>query len=162
MKNINEKGFMLVETLIVTTFVAGILIFLYIQFTNLNKSYEDSYTYNTSEGLYALEDIKRYINTDLNVLEYIEENINELQYIDITDCSLFGNKEYCLKLIELENIDEIFITTNKFIQENIKGYDEDFNKFISMIISEGSEKYRLVASFKNSMFATLRFGDSDE
>ena len=46
--------------------------------------------------------------------------------------------------------------------ESITGYNEDFNAFINKIIGEGSEKYRLVASFKNSMFATLRLGDNNE
>lgn len=162
MKKRNNKGFMLAETLIVTTFVAGILIFLFIQFTNLGKSYDDSYIYNTPEGLYALEDMKEYINTDSDLLLYIEENIGTKKYIDLTDCSLFKNKEYCTNLIKIENIDKIFITTNDFDKESITGYNEDFNTFINKIIGEGSEKYRLVASFKNSMFATLRLGDNNE
>ncbi|MBQ2946827.1 MAG: hypothetical protein IJE04_03135 [Bacilli bacterium] len=162
MKKLNSSGFMLAETLIVTTFVAGILIFLFIQFTNLGKAYDDSYIYNTTEGLYALEDIKEYINTDLDLLLYIEENIETMKYIDLTDCSLFTNENYCVNLFNLENIDRIFITTNTFDNKNITGYNEDFNIFIGKIIGEGSEKYRLVASFKNSMFATLRLGDSDE
>lgn len=162
MKKLNNKGFMLAETLIVSTFVASVLIFLFIQFTNLGKSYDDSYIYNTPEGLYALEDIEEYINTDLDLLLYIEENIGTMKYIDLTDCSLFTNKEYCKNLFNLENIDRIFITTNNFNKENITGYNEDFNVFINKIISEGSEKYRLVASFKNGMFATMRVGGSDE
>ena len=162
MKKLNGSGFMLAETLIVTTFVAGILIFLFIQFTNLSKAYDDSYIYNTPEGLYALEDIKEYINADLDVQLYIEENIVTQKYIDLTDCNLFRNKEYCTNLFDLENIDRIFITTNTFDKESIIGYNEDFNTFISKIISEGNEKYRLVASFKSGMFATLRLGDSDE
>ena len=111
MKKLNNEGFMLAETSIVTTFVAGILIFLFIQFTNLGKAYDDSYIYNTPEGLYALEDIKEYINSDLDLLLYIEENIEIKKYIDLTDCSLFKNKEYCTNLIRIENIDKIFITT---------------------------------------------------
>jgi len=162
MKNINNKGFMLVETLIVTTFVAGVLIFLFIQFNNLSKAYDDSYVYNTPEGLYALEDIKKYVDTDIDLLTYINENIESLKYIDITDCNLFNNKNYCLKLFELENIDKIFITTNNFEKESITRYKEDFIIFINKINEEGEEKYRLVASFKNSTFATLRLGDSYE
>lgn len=162
MKKLNNQGFMLAETLIVTTFVAGILIFLFIQFTNLGKAYDDSYIYNTSEGLYALEDVKEYINIDIDLLSYIKENIGAEKYIDLTDCSLFKNKNYCTNLFNLENIDRIFITTNSFDRESITEYKEDFNIFISKILSEGSEKYRLVASFKNGMFATLRLGDSNE
>lgn len=162
MKKKNNKGFMLAETLIVTTFVAGVLIFLFIQFTNLSKSYDESYIYNTTEGMYALEDIKEYINTDSAVLLYVEENIETMNYIDITDCSLFTNKDYCLNLFKLENIDRIFITTNAVPKKNITEYNEDFLTFINKITEEGNQKYRLVASFKNSMFATLRLGDNNE
>lgn len=162
MKKLNNKGFMLAETLIVSTFVAGVLIFLFIQFTNLGKAYDDSYIYNTPEGLYALEDIKEYINTDLDVQLYIEQNIETMKYIDLTNCDLFTNKDYCTNLFRLENIDKIFITTNTFDKQIIKDYSEDFSAFINKIVSEGNEKYRLVASFKNSTFATLRLGDSDE
>lgn len=162
MKKLKSRGFMLAETLIVTTFVAGILIFLFIQFTNLGKAYDDSYIYNTPEGLYALEDIKAYINTDSDLLLYIEENIESEKYIDLTDCNLFNNENYCMNLFNLENIDKVFITTNTFNKEYLEGYNEDFNIFISQINGEGSEKYRLVASFENGMFATLRLGDSDE
>lgn len=162
MKKLNNKGFMLAETLIVSTFVACVLIFLFIQFTNLGKAYDDSYIYNTPEGLYALEDIKEYINTDLDVQLYIEQNIETMKYIDLTDCSLFINKDYCVNLFELENIDRIFVTTNDFDKQSITGYNEDFKIFINKIINEGNEKYRLVASFKSGIFATMRVGGSDE
>lgn len=162
MKKLNNNGFMLAETLIVSTFVAGVLIFLFIQFTNLGKAYDDSYIYNTPEGLYALEDVKEYIDADSDLLLYIEENIGTKKYIDLTDCSLFKNREYCVNLFELENIDKVFITTNSFDKLSITGYNEDFNLFINKIVKEDSEKYRLVASFKNGMFATLRLGDSYE
>ena len=48
----NEKGFVLLETLIVTTFVVSTLIFLYTQFSNIKTSYDASFRYNTVEGLY--------------------------------------------------------------------------------------------------------------
>lgn len=150
---------MLAETLVVTTFVAGVLIYLYIQFSNLNNSYEDSYIYNTVEGLYALDDIKTYIESDDQILEYINENIEDLKYIDITDCSLFTNYDYCEELLESENIKSIFITTNQVPYESIVQYNEKFTTFISKINKEGIEPYRIVASFNNSTYATLRFGE---
>lgn len=162
MKKKNNKGYMLAETLIVTVFVSSVLIFLFIQFTNLSKSYDESYIYNTTEGLYALEDIKTYINKDQTFISYLEENIDTLGYIDITDCNLFNNKEYCLNLIEIENIDKIFISTNLIPKDKVNGYNEDFNIFINKINREGEEPYRLVASFKNSTFATIRLGDNNE
>ena len=159
MKKINNRGFMLAETLIVTVFVAGVLIYLYIQFSNLNNSYEDSYVYNTVEGLYALDDVKTYIESDNQVLEYIDTNIEELKYVDITNCSLFTDIDYCESLLESENIKTIFITTNKVPDESIIQYNEEFTTFIKKINKEGNQSYRIVAEFNNYTYATLRFGE---
>ena len=153
----NCGGFMLAETLIVTTFVAGVLIFLFVQFSILNNSYDESYVYNTVEGLYATDDIIDYIKTDSKVLEYIKTNVDSNTYVDITDCSLFINMEYCKELFSLENIDKVFISTNE-ISYDINAYDDKFKKFISKINKEGNESYRVVAAFKNSTYATVRFG----
>lgn len=162
MKKKNNKGFMLAETLIVTVFVASVLIFLFIQFSNLSKSYDESYIYNTSEGLYALDDVKTYIESDTTFIEYLNTNIESRKYIDITDCNLFTNKDYCLKLLKLENIDKLFVTTNSVPKEDIKNVDDAFLTFINKINVEGDETYRIVASFNNSTYATLRVGDTNE
>ena len=119
MKKRDNKGFMLAETLIVTVFVAGVLIFLYIQFSNLSNSYDQSFQYNTVEGLYALEDVKKYIETDSSIKKYINSNIDSLGYIDITNCDKFTDENYCLKLFELENIDKIIITHNSINFEKL-------------------------------------------
>ena len=149
---------MLAETLIVTTFVASVLIFLFIQFTKLSSSFESSYDYNTVEGLYALYDVKEYIKEDYKFMDYLYINVDSNGYIDITDCNLFKDKNYCLKLLEVENIDKIFVTTNE-VPSSITGYDNNFTDFINKIKKEGQEPYRIVASFKNSTFATVRFGE---
>lgn len=147
------------ETLVVTAFVAGVLIFLYIQFTNLNESYEESYIYNPVEGLYALEDVKVYIEEDLEISQYINENIDTLKYIDITDCSLFAYESYCKELFKLENIKNIFITYNSVPVVDFNNYSLDFQKFIEKINKEGTQPYRIIAEFNDSTFATVRFGE---
>lgn len=159
MQKQDNKGFMLAETLIVTTFVAGVLIFLFIQFTNLSKSYEESYNYNTPEALYALEDIKEYIISDTTAYTDIENNITNYTIKDITDCSIFTNQDYCLKLFSLENISNLIISTNMIYDDNFSAYDEEFLKFITKISEEGNEKYRIIAKFNNNTYATIRFGD---
>lgn len=155
----NNKGFMLAETLLVTTFIAGVLIYLYIQFTNLNKNYDDSYNYNTVEDLYALYDVVEFINSDEYAISYIENNITEQKYIDISNCSLFTDSVLCKKLLSLENINEIFITTNTVPKANITDYTSGLMNFINKINPSGIETYRLVASFNNNTYATLRFGE---
>ncbi|MBE6139808.1 MAG: hypothetical protein E7174_04875 [Firmicutes bacterium] len=180
MKKNNNRGFMLVETLVVTTFVAGVLIFLFVQFSKLSKAYEESYIYNTVEGLYALEDVRDFIwltsvdttNSEGQVItyksiQYIQQKLETEDYIDITDCSLWGSSadtmyQRCKYLFSTINIDKIFITKNAIPKDNITGYNEGFKSFINKINEEGNEPYRIVASFNNSTYATLRFGDSNE
>jgi len=157
-KNAN-RGFVLAETLIVTTFVAGVLIFLFIQFTNLSKNYTDSYKYNTVEGLYALRNIKDYIESDSSAITSIEEKINKDNVLNVTNCSIFTEKNYCLKLLELESVKKIFITSNDFDKDYFNDYDEGFKKFINKINKEGTLKYRLLVEFNNSTYATIRFGE---
>ncbi len=161
MKNWYNKGFVLIETLIVTSFVAGVLIFSFIEFTSISKSYEESFKYNTVENLYALEDIKNYILSDPGALNAINSSINPDKIIDITNCSIFTSVDYCNKLYELSNINRIIISNNYFDIRNISVDDEYFKTFIDKIKGSGNQKYRLIASFKNYTYATLRFGDNE-
>ena len=150
---------MLAETLIVTLFVASVLLFMFIQFTNLNKSYNESYTYNSVEDLYSLKNIREYIKGDLNAISYINTNVTYQDFLDISKCDIFTEKQYCLKLFELENIDKIIVTTNKVNYDLFKNYKLKFKNFISKIEKQGNEKYRIIVSFNEGTFATIRFGD---
>lgn len=158
MKKVNNKGFMLAETLIVTAFVAGVLIFLFMQFTNISKNYEDNYTYNTVESLYALEDIKDYLLEDDLAIIAIDEELSNKDYMSITSCSIFKDKDYCLKLFELENIDQVIVAKNSFNKSSFENEDKNLLAFAKKISITGTEEYRLIASFKGSTYATLRFG----
>src|SRR5574344_1738439 len=61
MKKSNNKGFMLLETLIVSTVILSTLVFLYIQFVNVKSSYEVSFRYNTIPGLYMAKEVSTYL-----------------------------------------------------------------------------------------------------
>lgn len=155
----NEVGFVLAETLVVTTFIAGILIYLFIQFTNLNQKYNESFIYNTVEGLYALEDVKDFIESDSNALKYLETSISNLYFIDITDCEIFTNKSYCTDLFKVLNINKVIVTKNKIDINTITGYSKEFNDFINKIKYQGNQNYRIISSFNNNTYATVRFGE---
>ena len=155
----NNLGFMLAETLLVTAFVAGVLIYLFLQFYNLNDEYNSSYKYNSVEGLYALEDVVEFIQDDPFALAYINDNISELRYIDISNCTLFTDSAECNKLLKLEDIDEIIVTTNSVPKGYIKDYSIGFSKFINKIYANSTEPYRVIASFNNGTYATLRFNN---
>ena len=157
MKKKDSKGFMLAETLIVTTFVAGVLIFLFIQFSKLSNSYNEYYNYNTTEKMYALEDIKDYIKSDSVAQSKIIADVSENGYLNMTDCSGFSNTEYCLKLLQLENIEKIIVVPNYFNADNLNVSDEAISNFMRKISSEGDESHRLIAKFNDNTMATIRF-----
>ena len=48
----NNKGFAITEILILSTVITGILLFMYSQFKNINRSYQTSFIYDTVEGMY--------------------------------------------------------------------------------------------------------------
>ena len=162
MKKNNSSGFVLAETLVVTTFVAGMLIFLFIQFTNLSKNYNDTYKYNNVDDLYLLRNVRDYIISDSSALNDIETTINNKKYIDITNCDIFAEKEYCLKLFELDKIKKIIITNNDFDTKTFNSFNEGFKTFVNKIDAYGNEKYRMLVEFNNSRYATIRFGESNE
>ena len=159
MKKNSTKGFMLAETLVVTTFVAGILIYLFIQFTNLSQNYNDAYSYNTVEGLYSVRNIRDFIIKDVAALTSIDTIIENNGYAEITNCDQFTEKNYCLKLFELENIKEIFITNSNFDKDLFSTSNEGFKKFIKKIKSQDNNKYRILVEFNDSTYTTIRFGE---
>ena len=159
MKKNKNKGFMLAETLVVTTFVAGILLFTTIQFINLSNGYNENYKYNTVEAMYALNTVKNYILDDSKALDFINNNVTSTNYVNLKSCDMFTSEIRCQKLLELEGISEIIIATNKFDKDKRVTYDDEFKNFISKIKKEGTQKYRLIAKFDNSVYATVRFGE---
>ena len=54
---------MLTETLIVATLLITVLLFMYVQFKNVMRSYERSFKYNTINNIYALNNAKKYIES---------------------------------------------------------------------------------------------------
>ena len=147
---------MLAETLVVTAFVAGVLIFLFIQFSNLSNSYNEYYVQNSSQDLYSLAVIKFYLENDSAALNYLDSNLSNDRYVDISNCSIFSNVNYCKKLLELERISSIIVTTNPPVVDEIDIRDEDMISFMSKISNEGNEKYRLIAKFNGGSLATVR------
>lgn len=117
MRRVNKRGFVLVETLVVTIFVLALFIFVYKNTVPVIGDYEKMYSYDDVDSVYATNLFKqvilKYANTD-----YIDEYLSkpENTYLNITDCnnnSIYFNQEYCTKMKETLSIKEddyIFIT----------------------------------------------------
>lgn len=159
MKKINNKGFMLAETLIVATFLVTTLLFIYVQFNNITKKYDNSFKYNTVNSLYITKNIINYISTD--GVDRLKENVNYSPngFIDITNCQTqyFNETNYCTVLMNSSNVKTILFT-----KENLDGLkettvlDQTIMDFINYIDYEAVEGYRVIIEFNDNTFASLK------
>ncbi|HPF82896.1 MAG TPA: hypothetical protein PLV83_01835, partial [Bacilli bacterium] len=95
MKKVNNKGFMLTETLIVSTLLITVLLVVFVQFKNVNKKITNGFKYDKVSSQYNLYNIKLYIEQiDFSV---IVGRLDSLTYVDLTTCdnSIFEDDTYC-------------------------------------------------------------------
>ena len=150
----NNKGFLLVETLVVSTFCLTVLVILFLQFRTLIINYNNSFKYNTVEGIYNLKTIR----------ECVDENSVNLKIENNLSYSLFksddDNLGKCAVLMEYENINTLIYTKKKLSEIksdlNNAGISPGMKKFISFLKdSEDSNKNNvLIAEFSDKVSAS--------
>lgn len=153
------KGFALVETLIVSTVIATILIYIFVQYNHISRKYDESFKYNDVDDLYKLDSIKEYINSlDSNSIFNIESKINDDDII-IMDKSddTYTNIEYLDNQVDLLN--NLDIKTLVLTRADINNVDTSnlSNTLKNMIkkIDNKSDNYRIMAEFNNGTSATI-------
>lgn len=155
----NNKGFMLVEALVMSMVVIGTLTFMYIQFQNISRSYEKSFNYNTITDLYITNEVKNYLINNSLVDTYKNEvDNNTSKYIkigDITDSSFVELKEKGqIKTVILANESLSGLKGKK-----TKDLSEKFNDFINYLkVDKEGNGYRLLIEFNDDTYASLRIG----
>ena len=101
MKKLDNRGFMLTETLVVAAFIIATLVFLYTQFRAVNKSYTMSFKYNNAEELYSLGNMRKYLSQNgIDVVASVVDHM-ETKNADITTCNgtWLSESNYCSSLI---------------------------------------------------------------
>ncbi len=153
-----EKGFMLVETLVISTLVSTVLVMFYVQFNNIVKNFSNDFKYNNVNDMYAVQNVKEIIMNDdngnfyANLKKILDENINNTSggssnFLEIfTNCTNNSGNSYkitsCEKLSALTNFYGIerIIFTKEFVDLTDNDYeiinDANFEKFIRSIKSE--------------------------
>ena len=158
----NNKGFAVTEVLILSTVIIGVLIFMYAQFKNINRSYQYSFKYDTVEGLYLANNILNFINDD-NYDKLVNETSNRAEkYIDITNCDidLFKSSSYCDLLFEKSQVEQIIFTEENLteLKKHSQNITQEFKNYIKQIQTTNEKNdYRIVIKYKNGTFATMRF-----
>lgn len=162
MKKSKKMGFVLAETIAISTVVLGALIFIYVQFVSINNSYYTSFKYNTVDNLYKVNNLVEFLEDDYEEQMLKDLNASEHGYLDITNISKYYIEyELWNTLVSTSNIKQVIFTfdNTEFLKENlsnISSFSENMKKFISKTSSQDSVKYRVVVEFENDEFATLK------
>ena len=154
----NNKGFLLSESLIVSTFVLTVLIFLFTQFKNVIVSQKRSYTYNNVEDIYNLGSMNDFLsinNIGLVQSGYLFQN-NSCTSV-IADETM---RNKCTILASKMDVNYIIYTYSDLAAA--KAYFTEINAgqdlidFASKVTDpQINYKGRLFAKFNNGNFATI-------
>lgn len=153
MKKNNQSGFMLAEAFIVSAFILGVLVFMFIQINTVISGYNKSFSYNTIPGIYITREIKKFIID--NNYEAIKENIelNGYTIIDDTYLNDIGNemiKDSEIKTIVLSKQD---MTTLKSSTDN--NISNKLFAFIETLNSDSHFDYILIVEFTDDTYSTV-------
>ncbi len=169
MKKKNINGFMLTETLIVAVFVCSVLILLFTLLQRVESNFKKTFSYNTASSLYLTKEFKDYISNnylELLIKDYVE---SPDAYFDLTNCDLkyFSSEDYCINLKEKLGISRVIFLSSDFYREKYTDIyssrlGQDLIDFIDYVNEdEGGKRYRIVVSFKDGTYATLKLrGDN--
>lgn len=140
---INNKGFMLAEVFIVSSFVLGVLVYMFVQTNSIMKNYNRSFSYDTVQGLYITNEIKKYLNYSGYYKNDLSTACDSYQIVDISD-------DYFTNMRELANIKTVIVGNLDYIKENITN---DSN------VSFKEKDYIKYLSEKNKCILLLEFND---
>ena len=155
----NSKAFALVETLIVSTIIATILMYVFVQYNKVESKYDETFAYNDVDNLYKLDGIKGYINSldsttittittkidsdDIIIMDKNDDTYTNIEYLD-NQVDLLINldiKTLVLTKADINNVDTSSLSVT--LKNMIKKID---NK---------SDNYRIIAEFNNGECATI-------
>ena len=168
----NNKGFTLVETLIVSAFVIGTLTYLFIQINNAETNFDISFKYDDVNDVYNTKIVCNFlVNTGYSNL------ITNLQngYTRVTSSNIYGDSNYYHKILEKigteyntgkEKVWLLKESEISNIQSQIKNstlndsnLSEELKRYISIYDADtNSNKYVVVIEFNNSHIASARIG----
>lgn len=175
-KLIDNRGFVIVETIIVAVFIMGICTFLFTNFIPLFSDYERISNYDDLDSKYKTNEIRKMILREIDndnskksiFTNYISSNSGYHIYNNIELCSQLNNDNYCNKLLGKDFIDvkEIVVAPFKLtsLKQEIKNgtnasrelkeyinYLPKYNKYDSTYDSY----YRIIVVFNNGHMANI-------
>lgn len=170
-----NSGYVLFETLIVSTVILGTLVFLYIQLSATKESYENSFKYNTIPNLYKTKTLANYLEQTgyANLVIALDNNLDQ-GFLDISNnCSIYAGT-ICQEIIDRINTKTIIFTDSNLDYElngqtirnkiiNNANYSNSsfnsFKKFVKKININKVHKYALIIEYNDGTYAMVTLGE---
>ena len=135
-----RRGFALLETIIVITFVTVSLLLLYGTFTSLIAKKEKNILYDDASNIYQMYYLKEYL--ELNGLNDL--NTNEIRESSCDDFSISS----CSSLFQEFSLEHLYL-----VRYGLRDYDEErfssmFNQYYQSLSNNDAYDYLLVGEFK--------------
>ena len=169
----DKRGFTLIETLVVSTVIVSIIVFLFAQFSKLRKSYETSFKNNNIIAVYNAKNINKFLNTTNYAVITSSLKNDGIGYVDISSCpdDYITNSDYCKKMYDFMEVESVFIVredelnsskeTNfkKYLKNNPEKVHAKFYDFVKTLSTrtDNAGGYRIIAEFDGNIFAAIKF-----
>lgn len=163
MKKMNNKGFALVETLIVATFVMGILTLIFSNFLPMMGKYERRERYDDIDSVYNTYLIKRMLENgeskDKTNTLTSKITSNPSPFYNPVNCNIYNNTEfldYCQNIFQNTGVSDIIVTSYNLssLKNNLPtNSSKDFKDYISSLPNYNKNKenykYRIIVRYKH-------------
>lgn len=168
MKKKDRNGFALTETLIVSVFVLGVLVYMFVQFSALRQGYDNSFTYNPVPGIYGGYQVKNYLMTQEKAVfgSTISKNVttNANHFEDLTTCSFTSSPNsnaFCRDLFLQLKIKTVLVVEDNLtnFKEYLKTdtiYSETLKQFLNHLEGNtNSNDFRIVVEYQDGTCASV-------
>ena len=159
----NNQGFMLIEALIMSMVIIGVLVFMYIMFQNISNSYDKSFQYNTVTGLYIANEIRDYLyDNNLDDLKLsVESSDSKYQKISCSSSDTTWT-EFCSRAnIKIVLITDESLSGLKGKRVNDSALSQTMYDFINYLKVDNKSGYRILVEFKDNTYASLNIREDD-
>ena len=148
-----KKGFALLETLIVITFLIVSLLLLYGTFSNMLSNSKKNILYDNASNIYKAYYVKEYLNLgSLNI------ETNDIKEITCNEINISG----CATLLNELEITKLYIANINLKEYDKEKYTSSLNNYLDTLSNNSNNKYRLILEFNNQdilAFASIEIGD---
>ncbi len=165
----NNKGFVLVESIVTSVFVLGLFTFIIANILPLIANYDKEVYYDSIDSIYDAHLIRKMIlkNPDQRIANLVSFPDGKDYYIfDSTDiCIYLANSNYCKKLLSRDYLDvSKIILTNYTISDSFvassKGFDRLTREYIENMQRYNNTGYtgdnkRIIVAFNDGRVTNI-------